>query len=96
MGLGFEVYDAGGVLLVSVNDSLTRVVGTISLPAGGASGSAAVDLSAGRPFAAFLPNGSGSRFNPPAIGATSTSITWTYDASGQGTTSGGTIIYGVY
>jgi len=96
MGRGLEVNDAFGRLRFTLGDSLARIVGKITLAAGGASGSQPVDLSAGRPFVAFIPNGTGSQFNRPAVRANSTSVTWTYDASGQGTTSGGTIFYGLY
>ena len=91
MGMGVQIFDAGGNLTFDSSDSLARIVGTITVT-DGVSGYRDVNLWMGRPFA-FFQLGS-SNWGSPVIEVSNSRITWTYPYTSGGAT--GTIFYGYY
>jgi len=94
MGLGMQVFDASGNLMIDVTTRLSRVIGTTTIGAGSTS-SIAVPAS-GTGIVWYAVYGSGGNRYSPVISVSGDTISWSPRSGFPGGAVDVTILYGRY
>ena len=94
MGVGIQVFDASGNLLIDVTTRLSRVIGTQPIAAGSTGSLAVPNSGQGRIWWAILPGG-GSRY-VPLVSLSGNTLSWSPNGSYPGTVTDALLIYGLY
>jgi len=100
MAYGLQIWNSLGESTLTVADSLTKYVGSVTIPNNSTNGSRVfADLAGGRPFASVLRTTT----NPglwivPNVTFSGTTVFWTFPSGGGGTSGRGAclIVIGVY
>lgn len=94
MGLGMQVFDAAGNLLIDVTTRLSRVIGTIGIPAGSSGSIAVPNAGQGAIWYAIYTTG-GNRYTPN-ISVANGVISWSPRGGFPGGPVDTSMIYGLY
>jgi len=94
MGLGIQVFDASGNLLIDVTTRMSRVINTQAIAAGSTGSLAVPNSTQGSIWWAILPNG-GSRY-VPLISLSGNTLSWSPNGSYPGGPADALLIYGLY
>lgn len=93
MAYGLQVFDAAGNLTLDTADSLTRLIGSVTVSANGSLSDTA--FLTGRPFYYLIATTSGGI--TPEVSFSGSTMTWTYTPTATFSTLGTFIlVYGVY
>lgn len=95
MGLGMQVFDASGNLMIDVTTRLSRVIGTTLIPAGSTNSLAVPNTSQGTIWYAIYGGGNGNRYSP-VITVSSGTISWSPHGGFPGGPVDVTMVYGLY
>lgn len=94
MGLGVQVFDAAGNLLIDVTTRLSRVVGSQTITAGSTGSLSVPNSTQGKIWWAIAPSG-GSRY-VPLISISGNTISWSPNGSYPNGSVDALLIYGLY
>jgi hypothetical protein len=94
VGLGVQVFDASGNLLIDVTTRLSRVIGTQTITAGSSGSLAVPNATQGQIWWAISPS-NGSRY-VPLISISGNTISWSTNTSYPNGPVDSLLIYGLY
>ncbi len=94
MGLGMQVFDAAGNIMIDVTTRLSRVIGTVAIPAASTSSLAVPNTSQGTIWYAIYGN-NGNRYSP-VITVAGGVISWSPRGGFPGGAVDVTMVYGLY
>ena len=94
MGLGMQVFDAAGNIMIDVTTRLSRVIGTAGIPAGSTSSLTVPNAQQGTIWYAIYGNG-GNRYSP-IITVSGNVISWSPRGGFPGGAVDVTMLYGLY
>lgn len=95
MPTGIQVFLANGRAILDTNDSITRIVGTVSVGRG-SSGGVTLPASQGRPFWNVLSRGATGYTALPNVFMQGNTLFWNYDGVNLNYAADVFIIYGLY
>ena len=95
MGLGMQVFDASGNIMIDVTTRLSRVIGTVAIPAASTSSLAVPNTMQGTIWYSIYGGGNGNRYSP-VITVSGGVISWSPRGGFPGGAVDVTMVYGLY